>query len=140
MWAEENRAGNSFLILARICTAGELHQSKCVPVDFASWGVVDPIREAVTSPDFLQKRQRFRHDAMDLSSSGHVSNLRVERLGQRAAGKITRGLLGQSFTLRKWMAELVLVLALFERVLQQLFDLLFMVHFSKTMVSPDRHS
>ena len=37
------------------------------------------------------------------------------------------------------MAELVLVLALFEKVVQQLFDLLFMVHFSKTMVSLDRH-
>ena len=54
----------------------------------------------------------------------------VERLGQCATGKIKRGLLNQSFTARKWMAELVLVLALFEKVLQQLFDLLFMVHFS----------
>ena len=72
---------------------------------------------------------------MDLSSSSHVSGFGVERLGQRAAGNITRGLLGQSFPSRKWMAELVLDLALSEKVLQQLFDLLFMVHFSKTIVS-----
>ena len=38
------------------------------------------------------------------------------------------------------MAELVFVLALFEKVLQQLFDILLMVDFSKTMVSLDRHA
>ena len=50
---------------------------------------------------------------------------------QRAAGNMTRGLLGQSFISRKWKAEFVLVLALFENVLQQLFDLFLMGHFSK---------
>ena len=77
---------------------------------------------------------------MDPSSSSHVSGFRVDRFAQRVTGKLTRSLLDQSFTSRKWTAELVLVLALFEQVLQQFFRPSSHGSFLNTMVSLNRLS
>ena len=131
MRAEENRAGNSFSFLLADAQLVSCIRAKaflwlcfmrcCRSYSGSSHRIIPAWTPCLKGKDSDMTPWTYLQAATSavFESTG---------FGQRAAGKITRGLLGRSFTSRKWTAEFVLVLALFEKVLQQLFDLL---HFSK---------